>query len=493
VKRAVACGAAAKRVSAVAVEAAEPWTLRATLAVLILGGIAVVAVNWPGHLSFDSLVQLNDGRTGRYHTWHPPIMAWMLGVGDRLLRGPGLFMAFDASLLFASLAALAVRRQRVSWAGPIAALVLVLSPLVLIYQGIVWKDVLYANASVAGFVALYLSDTAARTRRTRAVLVALAFAALALAALARQNGAVSVLAGAGAVAAMTLRRAGPAWRKAIVPALGRAVLALVLTAVSVAAVHAALYSRRIDDPGDAAQFQALQQFDLIGGVAHDPAVDLSALKSPALAAWVRRAARAYTPARVDTVAQIPGLSDALTSDDKGVSAAWRAMLRDHPGAYIAHRRDVFGWTLFTPDLSQCVPVFTGVDGPPRLVKALGLIDHQDARDLALEDYASYFYSTPIFSHAAYGLAAVVLLGLLARRRGPGDMAMAAMLTSALAFAACFAIISFACDYRYLYALDLSVMVAAFHLALGRTQPEPPGGAMSLPITAFSFGRTAKSP
>jgi hypothetical protein len=269
------------------------------------------------------------------------------------------------------------------------------------------------------------------------------------------------------VAWTTLRRAGPAWRSAIGSASGRAGLALALTALSIVAVSAALDTRRIDEPGDAAQFQALQQFDLIGGVAHDASVDLSALKSPVLAARVRSAARAYTPARVDTVAQIPGLSDALTNDQQGVSAAWRAMLRDHPSAYIAHRRDVFAWTLFTPDLAQCVPVFTGVDGPPRLVKALGLDNHQDARDLALEDYASHFYATPVFSHAVYGLVAMLLCVLLVRRGRPGDAAIAAMLASALAFTACFVIISFACDYRYLYALDLSVMVAVLHLALGR--------------------------
>jgi len=451
-------------------EAANPWPLRATLVVLLLGFAFVVVVNWPGHLSFDSIVQLSDGRAGRYHTWHPPIMAWMLGVGDGLLRGPGLFMAVDAALLFGSLAALAIRRQRVNWAAPIVALALILSPLVLIYQGIVWKDVLYANASVAGFVALYLSDAAARTRRTKLAVFAIAFAALALAALARQNGAVSVLAGVGAVAAIRVQRAGPAWRRAIWPALGRAGLALALTCAVIAIVSAALDSRRIDEPGDAAQFQALQQFDLIGGVAHDPHLDLSALKSPALAERVRIAARSYTPARVDTVAGIPGLSNALTNDDEGVANAWRAMLIDHPGAYIAHRRDVFWWTLFTPDLSQCLPVFTGVDGPPRLVKALGLVNHQDDRDLALEDYASRFYATPVFSHAAHGLAALILMVLLARRGRPGDVAIAAMLASALAFTACFVVISFACDYRYLYALDLSVMVAAFHLALGRTRP-----------------------
>jgi hypothetical protein len=55
--------------------------------------------------------------------------------------------------------------------------------------------------------------------------------------------------------------------------------------------------------------------------------------------------------------------------------------------------------------------------------------------------------------------------LLRRRRSP-DLAVAAMLGSAFAFAASFAVISIACDYRYLYDLDLAVIAASFYLAAG---------------------------
>ena len=41
-----------------------------------------------------------------------------------------------------------------------------------------------------------------------------------------------------------------------------------------------------------------------------------------------------------------------------------------------------------------------------------------------------------------------------------------MLASAFAFAASFAVISIACDYRYLYDLDLAVIAAALYLAAG---------------------------
>jgi hypothetical protein len=65
---------------------------------------------------------------------------------------------------------------------------------------------------------------------------------------------------------------------------------------------------------------------------------------------------------------------------------------------------------------------------------------------------------------------VLLAGLLRRRRAP-DIAVAAMLASAMAFALTFALISISCDYRYVYDLDLAVMAAALYAAATwRTDP-----------------------
>jgi len=57
-----------------------------------------------------------------------------------------------------------------------------------------------------------------------------------------------------------------------------------------------------------------------------------------------------------------------------------------------------------------------------------------------------------------------LLVFLLRRRRPADIPVAAMLGAALAFAASFALISLACDYRYLYDLDLAAIAAALYAA-----------------------------
>ena len=69
----------------------------------------MLALNAPGQLSYDSVTQLADGRAGHYNSWHPPVMAWLLGVFDSLV--PGTFCSCCSSLLLLGglLALLALR------------------------------------------------------------------------------------------------------------------------------------------------------------------------------------------------------------------------------------------------------------------------------------------------------------------------------------------------------------------------------------------------
>src|SRR5271155_3704873 len=85
----------------------NPSILRqATGAIVALACAATIALHWPGELSPDSVLQLLEGRLGQYNSWHPPVMAWMLGLGDAIAPGAGLFIAFDAALAFGALASL---------------------------------------------------------------------------------------------------------------------------------------------------------------------------------------------------------------------------------------------------------------------------------------------------------------------------------------------------------------------------------------------------
>jgi hypothetical protein len=104
---------------------------------------------------------------------------------------------------------------------------------------------------------------------------------------------------------------------------------------------------------------------------------------------------------------------------------------------------------------------------------LGLVPHVRSQDVRLERYAHGFYGTPLYNHLAYALAALGLLVLFLRSGRVEDRPMAALL-AALAYAASFTVIGIACDYRYLYALDLATLATLFHLAVSRGPTIRPG-------------------
>jgi hypothetical protein len=444
-----------------------------TAAIIVIGAIAALAADLPGHLpghlSYDSVIQLLEGRNGLYGTWHPPVMSWLLGLGDAVVPGTGVFVFFSAAVAFAAFLSL-LWLGRATWIAAAVAAVCVISPQFLIYQGIVWKDVLFANAAVAGFVLLAHAAQHWDSVRTRIALIAAAFAFFTLAALARQNGVVAVFAGAVGLGWIAAKETAAAsrWRPAIV--YGGAVLcgALIIGALAGAALNA----RTDADPdewGPIVQTKTLQDYDIVAMVAEHPGLELPQLEDtePELAQAIRKdGVRLYTPQRNDTLASSVPLQKALANSDASeVRDQWTYLVLHHPWLYLSARAKAFAWVAFTPDIERCVPFAVGVGGPVEEMRRLGLKPRLDARDRALRDYADLFVGTPVLSHITYGLVAIAALFLLLSRRNPVDIAMASMLAGAFLFVLTFFVISLACDYRYLYVLDLSAMFAAFYIAL----------------------------
>jgi len=437
----------------------------ATYVAIVAAWGACLALNWPGHFTWDSVMQLAEGRRGLYSGQHPPVMSWLLGLADAISPGAPLFVAFDATLVFGALLAFA-GLGRGSWIAAALAILFALAPQLAIYPAIVWKDVLFAGAACAGFACLAWAGVEWANARRRWLLLAGALALLSLATLARQNGAVVLPFAASATAWMAARcgaRGAPARGIAFVGA----------SVVVVLAASLALNARVDGSAGVGEQWEHLQTYDIVGAMARDPQVRLRVLKAraPGLDALLREdGAPAYSPSRIDTLVDpVFTETDQRPALAQPVAAQWRALILRHPLLYLRQRAAAFGWVLLTPKPAECVMAETGVDGDPGALAAAGLKERDTARDQALARYAHRFAGTPVYSHAAYGAAAIVLLIVLLRRRGPADIAVAAMLGAALAFAASFAVISIACDYRYLYFLDLSAIAAALYVA---ARPRP---------------------
>jgi len=404
----------------------------------------MLALNAPGQLSYDSVTQLADGRSGRYNSWHPPLMAWLLGVFDSLVPGTFLFLLFQGLLLLGGLLALLALKPR-GWLSVGVALLIVLTPQWLLYQGEIWKDMLFADAAIAGFAAL-----AWQVQRPHPAKAILALALLLLAAAVRQNGIVLL-----PVAAVTFALTAPGrWRGAL------AFLAAGL--VLLFGLNLALASRGDGGDGATAEIRLAQSYDLAGAFAREP--HLSLPLPPDLDRLLRGpGARLYTPLRNDPFAADPAISMARGDAPDGViSTAWQALVLDHPLIYLGVRWADFVAVVTTPDSDVCHFATTGITGPPQLLQQLGLSVRNRTQDQALKSYARLFFGTPLFSHLAWGLLAIVLLIVLLRRPCPADKAVAGLLAGALLFSLTFFFISIACDYRYLIFLDLAVMAASLY-------------------------------
>ncbi len=436
----------------------------AMIATVLAGFVVCMAANLPGHLSYDSVIQLLEGRAGAYSGWHPPMMSWLLGLADALVPGPALYMAANAAVFFFALLSLVWLRPRISWLAPLVVLFWILSPQILIYQGVVWKDVLFANAGVAGFVALAHAAVQWRKRWLRNGLIGLGLLFLTLASLARQNGPILLLAGAGALI-WVARENGAAARHALMAGA----IGLTLAVAVLLSANATLAIRISGESGAVRLVKLLQFYDLTGGLRaqHDLALASIQKHDKRLLSLMRTdGVRLYTPQRNDTLAK----SAPLQAELAGASAdllqrEWLHLVIEHPGLYLRVRADVFRWVFATPDLKACVPFYVGIDGPPGEMAKLGLTGRFDRRDRALQRYGQAFLRTPVFSHPFFFVVAIGELAFLFFRRRPADMAMAMMLVSALAFALSFFVIAIACDYRYLYFLDLSAMTVLVYMAL----------------------------
>jgi hypothetical protein len=136
-----------------------------------------------------------------------------------------------------------------------------------------------------------------------------------------------------------------------------------------------------------------------------------------------------------------------------------------PALYLRNRADIFRWLVLTPDVDACAPYIVGVSGPPQAMAKLGLQPRYNDNDEQLDDYATWLEGTPAFSHVPFLLIAICELAYLVIRRRPADIVFGSMLAGLLAFGLSFFFISIACDYRYLYPLDLSALTTLIYIAL----------------------------
>ena len=425
-----------------------------TAAILVAGAILSLAVNYPGHLEFDGIMQLAEGKSRLYSNWHPPVMSWLLGLSAALRGDAWLFVLLDTALGTGAFLFLLGSDRRPTMVTVLAALVIVALPQLLLFQSIVWKDMLFAYATVAGFCCLSLA-VEARAK----FLLAVAAVLLALAVLARQNGIVILPCAALAYGIAAGRRDHSILRRSAL--LGLAVFAMAFVG------HRLLQLRASGELGPARQIEYLQIYDIAGMLETQPELKLGALErqAPALALFLRHeGAKLYTPALQDTVVFDPRIRPLIFPSHDAVDAEWRELVAAHPLLYLRVRADEFAWLFLQQHPDKCLTYTIGVFGPEKQMKMVGMSQRHDDKDAWLEDnYAQPLVGTPALSHVVFALTGLICLLILLMRREISDWPMAAMLIASALYALSYFFIGVACQYRYLFVIDMTALAAMFYL------------------------------
>jgi len=440
---------------------AARWTLRL---ILFAAFALMLKLNLPGHLTVDSVLALHEGRFGVRTTWNPAFFGWLLGVLDRIHAGTALAVVLSGALLFGGWALLPATRPRTSWLAPLVALGVIALPQVIVYPGIVWKDVQFAVATLAGFSLLAFG---VRERLGATPWISLAGAAVLFAAagLLRQNGLLLALPAALAIA---WARAGyRGWGRSSGLALGWLAAVALMTFV-LSAIAQPQGAGRPDNAGGKG-VRILQTYDLAAASALEPGRATPHIDrvSPAAGAYLRaHAAEFYSPERVDTMSSDARMSELWkTIPHPVIQAEWLDLIQDDPALYLRARALAFSQVFGTPVIDRCLPVTVGVEGPPEAMKALNMPRRMDRDDQRLFNYVTWYMDTPALSHVAFAAIALVVGVILLLRREPADLVIAGLLAGGLGFAASFFVISLACDYRYLYVLDMAALTGVIYLAL----------------------------
>jgi hypothetical protein len=121
------------------------------------GFLLCVVAFYPGYMSPDSIRQLTEGRAWGFTDWHPPLMAALWGLTDRVIPGPFGMLLLQNAVFWGALALFWRTTYRKSfWLG-LCLVALGFLPTVLAFLSTIWKDVGLGVSLLLACALLYAS------------------------------------------------------------------------------------------------------------------------------------------------------------------------------------------------------------------------------------------------------------------------------------------------------------------------------------------------
>jgi hypothetical protein len=430
---------------------------------------------------FDAILQIDEGTTGQWVTFNPPVISALWAVLFHTVDSVWPILLVQNLFFFGALWLMVRAPDRFAGWGLIFLAIAAFWPPIVNYQGVIVKDVFYADCTLWAFTLLFAVGRGwLQVRLAQVFTVMIALTLLVLAALTRQQGIFSLFAGL-IVATIILAR-GTA------PVIARArdfFLALIPAAMWVMLAWTGFSSLPAYVTGHQPEkdyrvgLYVVMRYDIVGMLHFGPDLNTDRLVAEG---WdvenLKMLSRDYyTGERTDYIdahlgdnpKRPPALPDdvpfGLDVQFKALVKTWFDAIRQNPRAYLAHRMESFAWLLGLRDEGKCIPVYVGVPNEPVATReALGIEVPRDLKNAKVYHLLRGLLTTPVYAHWVYLLLLVgELMALFATYRR-GDEAIIGMGLSAYAMVMSFALIGLACDFRYLYfpmvaSLVIPVMMA----------------------------------
>ncbi|MFF8936535.1 hypothetical protein ACF08O_17705 [Streptomyces paradoxus] len=446
------------------------WVLAAVAAVCCLGTILVFA---PGYLSPDSLDQLRQAEGKKPLTdWHPPVLSLVWRALIAVTGSIAAMLVLQCLVFWAALWVLArcVWGLTASRGGSLAVLGLGLTPFVLTFVGVVWKDVHAAFALLAAcavaFTGLLLRDRDPRPA-VRWGLLWLGVLFLAYAMLVRKN---AVVAAVPVFVMLVLALWGRPGRRTWVTCTAALVAGIAVPAAAISVFAAPLQTKQgaqimLDDLVHVLSVAELRSADV------PPALRDRLVASARECERVGALSDAYWACY-----QRP--ADGLRGDSGDITSLWLREMSGHVPGYLQYRLLLFTTLLFETDYAYKAGIThndLGIEvAHPRLEDALGTYVKGMIEDV------------PWLFRGWFWLAVALVL---ATRPGRGVFAMPvrALGISSAAYILGYLPIMPATDFRYVYWPAIACALGLLLMWLGRGTPPPrpagPGATAGRTLTA----------
>lgn len=430
---------------------------------------SAIALHVPGQISMDTSIQLYEASTGQATSFNPPFMSALLrwlGGGE---IATSIIVLINAIFLYGGFALIAITTIQIkasqafsriaTWRVVIACFIIA-NPIIFIYTGIVWKDVLFASLLTSACAFGVAATSGTRFRRITFILFSIIL--LACSYLTRQQGIFMA-------PVLLLIPIASAWSftptKKILSLLTIAFLFIGSVIFLQSQIKSSINS--LDGKFESVGYNSIMKFDL-AGIVSNADMPNTYFVYPISAEQLTAVRSVYDSSRIDYLERSKVALDWLYLSDGELRRAWFQMIKQNPGAYLQHRASAYAALLGLHGIAGTLPIHVGIEGNPTYLASVGMALGTNKRSQLLYNIATSFYHWPIYKHIFWmiTLVGVVIIGTRLTLPKPLKLIGFSITASSALMYASFMPTTIASDFRYLFATIPLIMCLILMMTLG---------------------------